>query len=287
MSYRLEGSSDEATDGSEAGYTPTFDEVVAQAMYENRIAPSCKPQYDKLQQQLEVLLRRVRARHSVTTIPSDVQFVDGGDQETGWHSVAGERIGTSDKTCLQYCYGLQYIKRRSHMCNADLQAIMSFFGDFIHKDNAPDNPENRIPPSLYASNKILDVPVAEQYEFHVCTGAGCFHFWHFMANPEEHLRTCEGCEKCVCPVCGMSRYKKNEDDWGGKKVLPRQRCWFFYDIFHHWFLDQEWVEAVQASRAAQCADFHKVPEYGRLLQALTEFGFDPEKVCLSIPTGFP
>jgi hypothetical protein len=102
MSYRLEGSSDEATDGSEAGYTPTFDEVVAQAMYENRIAPSCKPQYDKLQQQLEVLLRRVRARHTVTTIPSDVQFVDGGDQETGWHSVAGERIGTSDKTCLQY-----------------------------------------------------------------------------------------------------------------------------------------------------------------------------------------
>jgi hypothetical protein len=218
----LGGTSDQDTDegaGSEAGDIPTFDEVVAQAMHENRITPARKPQYDKLQQQLEVLLKRATARHTITTNMVDdhgvVQCVEGGYRdEAVWHSVAGECIGTSDKTCLQYCYGLQYIKRRSHMCNADLQAIMSFFGEFIHKDNAPDNPDNRIPPSLYASNRILQVPAAEKYEFHVCTGAGCFHFWRFMPKPQKRVRMCEGCEQCMCPVCGMSRYKQNGDDRG-------------------------------------------------------------------------
>jgi hypothetical protein len=141
----------------------------------------------------------------------------------------------------------------------------------LDEPNGPGLQNNRFPPSIHACGEILNVQDAETYEFHVCS-RGCIHWWGYQKHASQHLKRCEGCANCQCPHCHSERYmlpsggrsRVRED----QNVEPARKCWFFFDVFHHMFMDEEWVASVDDCRKHKRSAFHQTPEDTRLDNAL-------------------
>jgi hypothetical protein len=141
----------------------------------------------------------------------------------------------------------------------------------LDEPNGPGLQNNRFPPSIHACGEILNVQDAETYEFHVCS-RGCIHWWGYQKHASQHLKRCEGCancqyphchsERCMLPSGGRSRVREDQN------VEPARKCWFFFDVFHHMFMDEEWVASVDDCRKHKRSAFHQTPEDTRLDNAL-------------------
>jgi hypothetical protein len=194
----------------------------------------------------------------------------------------------SSISCRQYAYEqLSSWRHGADVAKSQVEANLAFQAHRVQtrERNGPGNKNNRFPPTIYACHKILHVPGARTYEFHVCS-EGCVHWWGYMDDAAQHSQQCQGCDLCQCPHCHSERYQFLGDRCRIKRhahVEPAQKCWFFFDVFHHIFLDEAWVAGFQNSRDHKLSAFHQKLEDSRLDKSLLEHGFDPKKVCINRP----
>jgi hypothetical protein len=92
-----------------------------------------------------------------------------------------------------------------------------------------------------------------------------------MKAASQHLKHCQDCYLCICPHCESERYVLLV---GGRcelrkeqHVQPAQKCWFFFDVFFHFCMDEDWASAVLHSREHKISPFHQSPEEDRLNRA--------------------
>jgi hypothetical protein len=191
-------------------------------------------------------------------------------------------------TCREYAYHhMKRWRQGANVAKSQVEETLRFSAHCLQpgEPNGPGNKNNRFPPSIYACQEILKVPRAKTYEFHVCT-QGCVHWWGFMEHASSHVRNCGGCDLCRCPHCSSERYILTTDRKSVKDhahIEPAQKCWFFFDVFHHMFLDEEWNTSYFTSTFHKLSPFHKTAENARLDKALQEQGFDPQQVRLLLP----
>lgn len=145
-------------------------------------------------------------------------------------------------------------------------------------DPRPDNPNNRMPPSVHVCCVVLGVRDISEFEVHMCPAPeGCLHWFTKPApvNIAQHAAQCNGCDACRCPEpgCGASRFCKD-----GGKFVPAAPVYFFHDVFQQYFLNRVWYDRVQAARCAKTAPFYSSTEYKRVRDHLIARGFVEEQV---------
>lgn len=275
--------------------------VLREMREEALVPPLSTPQFAELQRDLEDQLAKVKLERY--TFPDEEEAaIEGRDYEHSnpqdlpstemcWRHTGDYQVSANmpnSISCREYAYHhMMQWRRGSQVTKQQIESNLAFNAYGLQKRsvelNGPGRHNNRFPPSVYACKEILMVPQAESYEFHVCP-RGCVHWWAFMQSPSEHLRHCQGCKLCVCPHCKSQRYVLPP---GGQcklrqqqHVEPAQKCWFFFDVFYHSCMDEDWVSAVLHSRKNSLSSFHQSPEESRLNEALIEHAFAPEKVLL-------
>lgn len=261
---------------------------------ESRLPPPNQPLYEQLRDDLAKRILQVKRERY--TFPEDVDELlnpehsnpeDLGAEDMLWRHTGDYPLTVnwpSSITCRAYAQ--HHMKRWRHAANVSKSQMEETLRYNAHclqprERNDPGNLNNRFPPSIYACQEILHVPNAKTYEFHVCS-RGCVHWWAYMDGASQHLQTCQGCRRCQCPHCHSERYKLEGARCRIREhehVEPAQKCWFFFDVFYHMFLDEYWVAEVQHSREQKLSAFHQTPENDRLDEALQKDGFDPKKVC--------
>ena len=156
------------------------------------------------------------------------------------------------------------------------------YGLLAHKGlPLPNNPGNRMPHSMAACLAVLDCPDISKYIVYLCGSAiECFHRWYStLSNPEEHLRHCEGCDQCRCPLCKEPRFVRVDG-----KLQEGLMLYFFHDALQQFFLDADWHAAMAAERRDRSSDWYQTPECKRLMQWLSSHGIPLELVRQQPPT---
>lgn len=222
----------------------------------------------------------------------EVHGGDGGEELKGWAGARNKRVlprFRNSQAVRDYAYeelSKLATKTKSRECaEQDLKDTARRHAHVGKPD--PEGFDNCYPNSIYACEKVLDVPELNRYLIHVCTTPRCIHFWLYMANAAHHYRTCENleCPDCKCPYCGSSRFVK-----GQQGVVGAQSCWLFIDAIQSLFLQPDFSTAVLASQALRDSEggngftgkpsFAMSSEYGRLCTVLPQEGYDMSKVCI-------
>lgn len=128
---------------------------------------------------------------------------------------------------------------------------------------------NMWPPSLHICRTLLEVPDLSHYQRDVCPN-GCKWYFERLVRPEDHLRNCEGCDYCCCPLCKAERYTTAAS--GTKEAASK--CYFLHDALEQWFLDPEWVgafsEAWSKVGTPEASAWHQSKEFRRIMQTVRE-----------------
>lgn len=260
---------------------------------EHLIPPPNQPLYQHLHDDLlQRVLKVKKERYSFSTDVGDVPEPEHSNpddlppDQLRWRHVGDYQISgnmPSSLSCREYAHHhMKMWRHGAHVSKSQVESTLHFNAHRMQKAelNGPGNANNRFPPSIYACQEILHVPDAKTYEFHVCP-RGCVHWWGFMEHTAQHLKHCKGCAKCQCPHCNAERFCyscRRTSIRVDQHVEPSQKCWFFFDVFHHMFLDTSWVAAVNRSREQKLSAFHQTKEDSRLDDALELRGFDRKKV---------
>jgi hypothetical protein len=265
---------------------------------ESRFPPPNKPLYSELLSDLAARVLSIKKQRY--TFPENIDGCavleesnpeDLSPDKMCWRHAGDYKLSENlpnSINCRQYAY--YHMKRWRHaagVSKSHTEGTLKFYAYEMQPDepNGPGLQNNRYPPSIHACGEILSIPDAQTYEFHVCS-RGCVHWWGYQEHASQHLKHCGGCSRCQCPHCHSERYllpldgrsKVRED----QSVEPARKCWLFFDLFHHMFMDEEWVASVDNCRKHKLSAFHQTPEDIRLDNALKNNGFDPRKVLNSL-----
>lgn len=142
---------------------------------------------------------------------------------------------------------------------------------------APDNPLCRYPPSYHVCKLIVGVDSLDDYEYHVCECGKVFP-QRPLKWCKDHSRICSNasCRFCRCS-CGGARLTSPEDNSDPEPVSP---CYFFPDVLHQFFEDDEWYVRARAAHRTRSGAFFKNPEGQRVLRQAKAAGAKESEVRL-------